>query len=210
MLNTVRTREQVTHDAGPVGSASWEGTGHDGTVMGREPENMPKCAKCSTELGEENFPLRLTFSGGYSGFIDTLEDEPHVELCGTCAIGFVDESPWAAPLLQYLNINIGHECLDGTVHWVPMAECVIDPDRHGWATVYTVSPRHGAESPARNSQGRSVRFGLHRVEREAIAQAAQLQARGLDVVIRAVLLGNETNYGVEVDPDTWTTARATR
>ncbi len=169
------------------------------------------CSRCAADLADFDGAMGMSLHGfGDRGIIDTFNMELDVALCEECSRHMFEAEPWllgaASPAL---NINYGHECLDGSIHWVPESKCPIDPDRHGWVLWYAVAPHmsrpRGRRAPLVTPSGKTARYGVFKTPAEAAALAEELQTQGIPCRTTEVLSGNARNHGAIVEPGEWLT-----
>lgn len=124
--------------------------------------------------------LHIKLSGGYGEFIDLMTEaqaeDCHLLVCSTCAQRLCDRHPFIREVVaRHLDLNVGHVC-DGELVWVPMPECEVDADRHGWREVFVV---------ARDGDWDDVV-----AVRDTEAEAERVAAAGEALVVRRELIAN--------------------
>lgn len=178
-----------------------------GNLSGMESSSTFTCARCdsTTESYDGSLGLAL-FGAGDRGVIDTFpEGSINVTLCESCALHMLKQEQWLLKACApSLNINYGHECLDGAIHWAPMADCEIDPDRHGWLRVFAVIPlvegRVGTRAPLRTPSDALASYGSFSTPEEAEAHAASLTSDGFPSRVSQMPSGNYRNFYEEMHP----------
>jgi hypothetical protein len=166
------------------------------------------CCRCEIEIQTWDGALGLVAHGfGDRGLIDTFGGEIELAFCAECAREMLEREPWLAPAFEVLNINYGHRCTDGEIHWKPMPKCELDPDKHGWREVWEVRPASSVRVPDRapftTQDGELVSFGVFGTEAEATAACAVLVAEGCDAKVSRSLLGNVEHHTVVEWRDFW-------
>lgn len=170
---------------------------------------MPElCSRCQAPFQMEGSMQLSLYGFGDAGIIDTFNLSCDAVLCETCARAMFQTEPWllkaAAPAL---NINYGHECLDGTIHWVPQPQCQIDPDLHGWKKTFIVTPKSELRPPHRaplvTPMGLMARFGVFDTREEAETLVEALTSEGVACRVLESHSGTERHHGAIVEPTEW-------
>lgn len=170
---------------------------------------MPElCSRCQAPIHAEG-SMGLSLHGfGDAGIVDTFNLSCEAVLCEACARAMFQAEPWllkaASPAL---NINYGHECLDGTIHWVPQSQCQIDPDLHGWRKVFIVTPKSELRPPHRaplvTPMGLMARYGVFDAREEAERLSDDLSKEGVACRVTESHSGTERHHGAIVEPSEW-------
>ena len=166
------------------------------------------CSRCQAPFDAVGSMGIALHGFGDAGIIDTFNMTCEALLCETCAREMFQAEPWllkaAAPAL---NINYGHECLDGTIHWVPQSKCQIDPDLHGWKKTFIVVPKSELRPPHRaplvTPMGLMARYGVFDTSEEAEALANELTSEGVACRVTESHTQTERHHGAIVDPAEW-------
>lgn len=162
------------------------------------------CSACKEEIETWDGGFGLVAHGfGDRGLIDTFHGEIELSFCSVCARDVLSSTPWLEPAFAALNINYGHRCNDGEIHWTPMPACVLDADQHGWREVWQVRPASAVRVPDRapvlTKSGKTASFGVFDSEAEATVVCAQLVAEGCDAKVTRSPLGNVAGHAEIVE-----------